>query len=68
MPDIVVWLESSLAIALWVNRRWPPFVKTKIKQNCQQNGSRFVILVTTMYDLDIYASVTGKHNFRQSIY
>ena len=26
MPDLVMWLENTLDIALWVNNpRWPPF-------------------------------------------
>ena len=39
-----VWLESTLYIALWVKSK----METKNYYNCQQKGSRFVILVTTM--------------------
>ena len=28
MPDLVVWSEITLDVALWVkNSRWPPFVQ-----------------------------------------
>ena len=40
----IVSLESTLDIALWVKSK----METKNNYNCQQKGSRIVILVTTI--------------------
>ena len=40
----IVWLENTLDIALWLKSK----METRNYYNCQQKGSRFVILVTTI--------------------
>ena len=51
MPDLVVWLEIFLDVALWVkNPRWPPFVQGQTI-NCyhfRHNRGIFVFLVSIL--------------------
>ena len=47
MPDIVECFESTFDIELWIKSKMATICENQI-YNCQQNGSRFVILVTTI--------------------
>ena len=46
MPDLVVWSEITLDIALWENPRWPPFVQGQTINwyHFQQNRGIFILL------------------------
>ena len=51
MPDLVVWSEITLDVALWVkNPRWPPFVQSQTI-NCyrfRHNRGIFVFLLSIL--------------------
>ena len=52
MPDLVVWSEITLDVALWVkNPRWPPFVQGQTI-NCyrfRHNRGIFVFLLSILW-------------------
>ena len=50
MPDLVVWSEITLDVALWVNPRWPPFAQgqTVNQYHFRHNRGRFMFEVSIM--------------------